>query len=379
MMRALNLSLIILSTLTVAGCHQEDSAGNEVKTSTDNSAYANEFMVTVTRPGTLNVIDMQQHKTIRQCDLPGGSIPGTLVMSPDNSTAYVLVNRFSDVVGVDIDNCEVVFSAQQSTGNIRVKSIGALALSKDGKRIYTHQNRVKLHSDRYELLEPVVAAFDSDAGLNAQAVTTLPAPRQVTTMDTLESGELLLGGPDIYAMDVNTGELKTLLASRSLEDPNYTPRDVLTVWPLSRINNEFIRLYSTAKFKGEAGDLDNADWLWGYEAINLETGEAESKEFGPITAVLFTGVRRPGHLDKVYATLNQLKEYDISTQTELRSVDLDHTYYCINFSVDGSRIYLSGGYNEVAIYDANTLKPIAKIQLPGDGAMANSVVFKREV
>lgn len=360
-----------------AGCQSVNTAKQSATNNHKNSEK--EFLVTVTRPNTtLHLIDLQKNEVIRQCDLPAGPGPGTIVMSPDNSIVYILTNHFSDIYGVNIDNCDVVFSTQQSTGNIRVKSIASIAISPDGTEIYTHQNRVKMMSDHYEMLPPQIAAFDTSAGLNVKASRTFNAPRQVATMDTLESGEVVMGGQDIYLMDINSGEYKVILPSLNDNQADYSAKDVLTVWQMGKINNEFYRMYSRAKFNGEKGDLTNAEYIWGHEIVDLKTGKAEAKDFGPIETVLFTSIRRPGQLNRVYATLNDLKEYDSNTQKLIRSVDLPYTYYCINFSHDGSKIYLSGALDDVAVYDADTLENLAHIKLTGDGSMSTSIVFKRQ-
>ena len=113
------------------------------------------------------------------------------------------------------------------------------------------------------------------------------------------------------------------------------------------------------------------------ETESSETGETGDREFGPLEVVLFTGMRRPGHLDKMYGVLTQLKEFDVPSQSVTRTIELEHTYYCINFSTDGSRLYLSGALSDVAIYDADSLEKITNIQLRGDMGMSNSYVFNR--
>jgi len=367
--------------LLVSGCQNlatDQQPVTQTATYTDKGAEK-EFLVTVTRPNTtLHIIDLQKNEVIRQCNLPEGPGPGTIVMSPDNSIVYILTNHFSDIYGVDIDNCDIVFSTQQSTNNIRVKSIASIAISPDGKEIYTHQNRVKMMSDHYEMLPPQIAVFDTSAGLQVRATRTFDAPRQVATMDTLESGELVMGGQDIFLMDIHSGNYEVILPSLNDTQAGYSAKDVLTVWQMGKINNEFYRMYSRVKFNGEQGDLSNAEYIWGHEIVNLKTGKAAAKDFGPIETVLFTSIRRPGQLNRVYATLNDLKEYDSNTQKLIRSVDLPYTYYCINFSHDGSKIYLSGALDDVAVYDADTLENLANIKLTGDGSMSTSIVFKRQ-
>lgn len=339
---------------------------------------AGEYLLTVTRPGsTLNIIDTASDKVVRQCDLGVRPGSGTIAISPDQKTAYVLANSFSDVYGVDLDTCDVVFSTQQSTGNTRVKSMASMALSVDGARLYTHQTRVRIHSDHYELLDTVVAEFDTRGGLNTLASRTLPAPRQITILEMQENGALLLGGPDVYRMDLRSGDYEVIIKSLNHEDPEYAPRDVLTVWPMGRVNNEFSRLFSTARWLGEPGDLANAEWLWGYESVDLATGEAASTLFGPLEVALFSGVTRPNHRNEMYGVLNYLKVYDVPTKTELRSTSVPHSYYTLNFTQDGSKLYLLGADADVGVYDPETLEQQTIIPLPGDGSLSGSVMIQR--
>ncbi len=337
-------------------------------------------MVVVNRPNLLHLIDLSNNQIVKSCPLPGTSAPGTLVMSPDNRIAYVLADHFSNIYGIKLDDCSLVFSAFQSYANIRVKSLASIAISPDGKEIYTHQNPTRLLSDHFEVMDTRVAVYNTADGLNAQPARTLPAPRQVTIMATDQQGTLYLGAPDIYAMNPQTGDTRVVIKSRSLEDSRYSQRDSLTVWPIGSVSNEFIRMYSTARYQDDNQNPDTAEWLWGYERIDLSNGEVESREFGPLEVVLFTGMTRPGDKNQMYAVLTQLKKFDVAKQQELMSVDLDHTYYCINFSTDGRKIYLAGTFNDIAIYDADTLEKLGNIQLPGgDMSMSTPQIFSRKI
>ena len=173
----------------VSACNDASTEDKTAKINSSTSASTNnaekEYLITVTRPNTtVHLIDLQLNEVIRQCDLPQGPGPGTLVMSPDNSIVYILTDRFNDVYGVNIDNCKVVFSTQQSTDNVRVKSLASIAISPDGKEIYTHQNRVKIMNDHYEVLTPKIAVFNTADGLNVKASRSYDSPRQITIMDT---------------------------------------------------------------------------------------------------------------------------------------------------------------------------------------------------
>lgn len=342
------------------------------------AAVNGDYMVVANRPNNLHLIDLRAREVVRSCEIPGNFGPGTVVMSPDKRIAYVLTNRFENIYGIELQSCELRFSAKQSQGQERVKSIASLAISPDGGEIYTHQNPTRLLVDRYEVQDSRIAVFDTSSGLDARAVRSFEAPRQVTIMATGDDGTLYMGGRDIYSMNIDTGEIRVALPSQSRDDPLESLRDSLTVWPIGGVNNELVRMYSAARFTDASQNMETADWVWGYERVDLTTGEADSRVFGPLETVLFSGMARPGKPDEFYGALTQLKKFDASTQQEVMSVDLDHSYYCLNFSTDGSEIYLAGTYNDIAIYDPDTLQKKGNIELPGgDMSMANTRVFRR--
>ena len=363
---------ILLAVVPLAGCAEKGDVSAQA------AAGPGDFLVVMNRPNKLNLVDLKQRKVINTCDLPGDYGSGTVAMSPDNRTAYVLTNRFENIYGVDVDTCEIRFSARQSQGDERVKSIGSIAVSPDGKEVYTHQNPTRLLIDRYEVQDARVAVFDTSAGLEARPVRTFPAPRQITIMAVGKDGTLYMGGRDIYAMNMQTGATTVALASQSRNDPLESLRDSLTVWPVGDINDEMVRMYSAAQYKDASQDLASADWVWGFERVDLATGAVETKVFGPLEVVLFSGMARPSDPNQFYGVLTQLKKFDVAAQKELNSVDLEHSYYCINFSTDGSEVYLAGTFNDIAVYDADTLKKLGNIALQGgDMALANSRVFSR--
>ena len=367
------LTLLLLTVFAV-GCSESNIEAAE----TPQKAASSDFMVVMNRPNNLNLIDLAARKVVNTCELPDDFGPGTVAMSPDNRVAYVLTNRLENVYGVEVDTCKIVFSAMQSQGHERVKSLSSIAVSPDGTEVYTHQNPTLLLVDRYEVQETRIAVFDASAGLNATPVRTFPAPRQITIMATGSDGTLYMGGRDIYAMNMDTGETSIALASQSVDNPRESLRDSLTMWPLGSVSNELTRMYSTARYKDESQNIETADWVLGFERVDLETGAVEARIFGPFSVVLFSGMTRPSNPDHYFGVLTQLKKYDVNAEKELMSVDLEHSYYCINFATDGSEIYLAGTFNDIAVYNPDTLEKLANIQLPGgDMSLANTQVFSR--
>jgi hypothetical protein len=45
--------------------------------------------------------------------------------------------------------------------------------------------------------------------------------------------------------------------------------------------------------------------------VNLETGETQTTDFGPITEIYFTGMMSPKDPNIVFGVLNRLAKYDV--------------------------------------------------------------------
>ncbi|MGY8870126.1 MAG: quinohemoprotein amine dehydrogenase subunit beta [Pseudomonadales bacterium] len=339
----------------------------------------NEYMIVANYPNQINVIDVETDKLLKTCKVPGAFGPGVMQVAPDNKTAYILSNHYEDIYGINLDTCDVSFHTRFSSDpTVRTKSIFSMAVSPDGKEIYAMHNPTKMNKDHYRILPTQLAVYSADGGLDAKPIRTFPAPRQVTVMTTGADGGLYMAGADIYKFDVQTGKHTTAIASRSWQRPLYAPPDVLNAWPIQTPSKDFTILYTTAKFQDDSYNLDTADWIYGFMNVNLETGETQTTDFGPITEIYFTGMMSPKDPNIVFGVLNRLAKYDVKEKKLIKAAALDHSYYCIAMNHDGSKIYLGGTFNDVAIYDADSLEKLGNIQLPGgDMAISTSQIFIR--
>ncbi|MBP5100728.1 quinohemoprotein amine dehydrogenase subunit beta, partial [Pseudomonas protegens] len=170
-----------------------------------------EYMVTTNYPNNLHVLDLASDSLYKTCKMPDAFGPGTVQLSPDRKIAYVLNNHYADVYGVELDSCKQVFHASitQHPGE-KARSMFAFTVSHDGKELYTVANPTLLLNDRYEVKEPRLDVYATDAGLDAKPLRSFPAPRQLTIMQSGDDGTLYVAGPDLYKVDVKTGKFEVL-------------------------------------------------------------------------------------------------------------------------------------------------------------------------
>ncbi|MDW4497373.1 quinohemoprotein amine dehydrogenase subunit beta [Sulfitobacter sp. D35] len=336
-------------------------------------AGAKDLLVTIAKPGNLYVFDAAARELVKDCPLEVEMSPAVIQMSPDGTVAYALVNRWEDVIGVNIETCERVFYAAQSEADIKRRSIASLAVSPDGAEVYTIRNPVKHHSDRYEVMEPEFAVFDTSSGTEAQPVRTYPAPRRSTVMQTGDDGTVYVGGHDIYAIDPASGAVSVKIPNASWEREKYSPPDVLAFWPVGKQNDEFMLMYTAAVFADDAM-TEIADFVWGFSSVDLESGETTLQDFASLEVLMFSGVRDPNAENLLYGVYTQLSKHDVETRELIKRVDLPHTYYVINISSDGRELYVGGTNDDIGVYDAETLERIGEMLVPSGGDMGTATM-----
>ncbi|MEZ5651442.1 MAG: quinohemoprotein amine dehydrogenase subunit beta [Burkholderiaceae bacterium] len=330
---------------------------------------AGDRLVTIAKPANLLVFDAAERKLIRDCPLEVNVMPGVLVLSPDGKTAYALVNYWEDVIGVDLESCKRVFYAKQSSGDVRRKSIASLTLSADGKELYTVRNPTRIRPDRYEVMTPEFAVYDTGAGLEAQPVRLFPAPRRSTVMSADQKGQVYIAAADIQRVDPGSGQMEVAIANANWQRPRHSPPDVLAFWPVGSQNNEFLLLYTAALFETEQKEKI-ADYVWGYQSVDLASGETQLADFASLEVIMFSAVRNPQASQELYGVYTQLSKHDLESKKLIKRVDLPHTYYVINISSDGKEVYVGGTNDDIGVYSTETLERIGEMRTPSGGDMA---------
>lgn len=329
---------------------------------------AKDFIVTAARPNVVFLVDAKAREVVATHKIPNtsmGNSPITLVPSKDGKVAYVIHNRWETISGIDLETGEEVFRAELSGGGVRGKAPFAMDLRPDGKELAVFVNPTQLLPGEYKVLDPYIAIFRTDAGRAAKPVRKLPVPRRVSTLAYSATGKFLYAFSwDMLKLDPQTGEVKGKHPWRSWHRPNRGEPDTLAIWPQWEQANVFATPFyvaSTDKPEGHPEAVRAGVW-----ALDLEKDTIRYTEFENASVVLFSSVVNPVRRDEVYTVYTQLTRTNLETG-EMDRVDLDHTYYNVNVSSDGSELYIGGTQGDIAVYDSKTLERIGNIRTPGGG------------
>ena len=336
-----------------------------------------DYLATVSRKNELHIVDSTTNKVFKTCKLQGDYMSGGMVISPDGNKAYILQDNWGAVYGYDLNSCKNFFQAKLSHDNVREMSIFSFALSTDGEKLYTISNPTKMLNDRYKVMNPIFRTFNTADGIEAKAIDSFKAPRQITVMATADDGTLYASGSNLYKIDPEKKEFTIAAKLRKWDRANYSSPDVLAMWPIGNVSKEFLLMYTAAKFPNDKMNMDEAELVWGATRVDLKTNEIVQEDFAPLESVMFTGMTHPKDKNLLYGVLTDLTKFDRKNQKVLKRVYLDHSYYCINFATDASKIYLGGTFNDIAVYNPDTLEKIETIKLPeGDVGTGTLQVFR---
>ncbi len=330
-----------------------------------------DVLVTAAKPDRLFVIDAGTRSIRHEYRIPGADgWLGGIVLSPDGKVAYVLVNHMESISGIELSSGRQVFRADLSSPGERVKCLFAFDVSPDGKELVVYENPTQLKADEYVVEEPRFAVFATDAGLEARAVRSYPAPRRVHMILSKADGKSFYAlGFELYEYARADGKLLQQRGIRSWDHPGHSIPDLLAVWPVTEGTGEFVTpIYSNATVPGgPAGGVPTTSLM----TLDLRSGALAYQDFEPTAALIFSAVGSPVRKE-AFGVYSALTKVDTAQGKLAKRVNLDHTYYAVNLSSDGSEVYIGGAMCDVGFYDAITLEKKGNLRLPGcpDQALA---------
>jgi quinohemoprotein amine dehydrogenase beta subunit len=328
---------------------------------TVGAAPAGDLLITGAKPDRLFVIDAATRTVRAEHRIAGaGGQIFTIVISPDQRVAYLLVDRMERIVGIDIASGREVFRADLSAPGERVKSFFALTVTPDGKELVVYELPTKLEPSEYVVEKPRFAVFRTNAGLAAKSARSFPAPRRVHMLLMRPSGQSFYAlGFDLYEYDIKTGKLLETRGIQKWALADHSQPDLLAFWPVTEPTGVFTSpVYSEIKQGAESVPMT------ALMSLNLKSGDLAYADFEPLSALIFSTVLSPDkkHAYGVYTTLSSI---DVESHRLEKRVPLDHTFYAVNVASDGREIYLGGTNCDVGFYDAQSLQKKAILKLPG--------------
>ncbi|HVO48412.1 MAG TPA: quinohemoprotein amine dehydrogenase subunit beta [Steroidobacteraceae bacterium] len=325
-----------------------------------------DYIVTGAKPDRLFVIDAAERRIRSEFTIPDArNFVGTIVPSPNGRIAYVLVNKMESIAGIDLDTGRQVFRADLSSPGERVKCLFSFDVTPDGRELIVYELPVKLGLSEDHVEETRFAVFRTDAGVGAKPVRQFPAPRRVHTLLSRKDGKSFFAvGFELYEFDVQTGRQLAEQGIRNWTYTNHTIPDVLAFWPVS----EPTGVFSTPVYSSVPPSAGQADPVpkTALMTLDLASGELQYHDFEDTAALIFSMVLGPTRTE-AYGVYSQLTKVDTRTNTLTKRVDLDHTYYAVLVSTDGSEVYAAGAMCDVTVFDSVTLDKKANIRLTGCG------------
>jgi quinohemoprotein amine dehydrogenase beta subunit len=340
------------------------------------SAAAKEYVLVGSYGNKLYLIDPIAMQIARMYDIPGpGTGPTEIAPSPDGRIAYALTNRWSSVSGIDLDTGQEVFRADLTIGDVRVHALFGLEVSPDGKSLYVFEQRVRVHSDRFEVLDPVIAVYRTDAGTGAKPERLIPTPRQIQHLAASTDGRTLYAhGIDLYAIDIQSGEIRETFPVAHWQRPGYGPADSIA-WLGEQLNSSGIYAMPFYASKLSANTMPSSQRDAGVLSVDLKTGAVSMDVVGPEDSApgMIGMTANPKHPNEVIGVGGELFKIDRAARRVVAHASTNNLlFYVAAVSSDGERVYTGGGHCRVGIFAMRDLTQMGLVELPNCAVMAQS-------
>ena len=166
----------------------------------------------------------------------------------------------------------------------------------------------------------------------------------------------ILFGPDVYKMNLKTGELKTIMSG--LHPKEGQEVRFVGAWYINNSPGDHGLL--AAPFYAKSG--------LSFLMLDTQNGSIQTIKSKKMS-MPFSAAVSP---DKkfIYAGHDELIKVDVSTGETVKSTHADMgTFSSICFSPDGKKVYIGAFGADVSIYDADTLELETVIPLGGDASV----------
>ncbi len=319
----------------------------------------------------LNIIDGDKDEVIGTVATKGKKVANFTWDPKDQDKVYAITDWGQQIEQLDLAGKKVVRTFRLGGGGIKVRTLDIEINPANPNLLYALSLRQRWLSDEIVDMRPAVLVFDLAA---EKVVKEIEIPRGCTNIFFGNDGsEFYVVGRDVTAYDPMTGRQVNFLGLAHPETTGVDPQISLNIWRLHDQSGMAMILV------GSLATANNLPYQ-GYFTIDLRKKSTEGSmrlvtDIGPLYNQ-FSAVVSPDR-KYYYMTMNRVEKRDFATNRLLGTADVDKTYYTIQISSDGKKVYLGGGGDTILIYDTETMKLLKKLDTPGDAVLTAFRVQRR--
>ncbi len=320
-----------------------------------------------------NVIDGDKDEIVATIETKGKKVTNFTWDPRDLDKIFTITDWGQQIEQLDLAGKKVVRTFRTGSGDVKVRALDIEINPAHPNLLYALSLRQRWLSDEIVDMTPEVIVFD--VGVDPpKVVKEIEVPRGCTNIFFgYDGSEFYITGRDVFVYDPMTGKRVNFLGLAHPTTTGVDPQISLNIW----------RLYDQSGMAmilvGSLNTSNNLTYQ-GYYTIDLRKKSTEGSmrlvtDIGPLYNQ-FSAVVSPDR-KYYYTVLNKVEKRDFATNELLATADVDKSYYTIQISSDGKKVYLGGGGDSILIYDTGTMKLLKHISTPGDAVLTHFRVQHR--
>jgi DNA-binding beta-propeller fold protein YncE len=358
MKRAVFFSLALLGTALLL------ASGN-------SPAFGKDILLQGMLHNKFNVLDGDKDEIIATIETRGKKVTNFTWDPKDLDKVYCITDWGQQIEQLDLAGKKVVRTFRLGGGGVKVRALDIELNPAHPNLLYALSLRQRWLSDEIVDMTPAVLVIDLTT---EKVVREIEIPRGCTNIFFgYDGSEFYITGRDVFVYDPMTGKQVNFLGLAHPTTTGVDPQISLNIWRLHDQSGMAMVLV------GSLATANNLPYQ-GYYTIDLRKKSTEGSmrlvtDIGPLYNQ-FSAVVSPDR-KYYYMVLNKVEKRDFATNELLATADVDKSYYTIQISSDGKKVYLGGGGDTILIYDTGTMKLLKRLDTPGDAVLTHFRVQHR--
>jgi WD40 repeat protein len=320
----------------------------------------------------LNVLDGDKDEIIATITTKGKKVTNFTWDPRDLDKVYAITDWGQQIEQLDLAGKKSVRTIRLGGSGVKVRALDIELNPKNPNLLYALSLRQRWLSDEIVDMTPAVLVIDVTS---EKVVKEIEIPRGCTNIFFgYDGSEFYVTGRDVFVYDPVTGKQVNFLGIGHPTTTGVDPQISLNIWRLHDQSGMALILVGSQ-------NSNNNLMYQGYYTIDLRKKSTEGSmklvtDIGPLY-IQFSGVVSADR-KYYYTVLNTIEKRDFATNRLLATAaDLDKSYYTVQISSDGKKLYLGGGGDTILVYDTETMKKLKAIDTPGDAVLTHFRVQKR--